>query len=77
MKFHPSWKFYLNIILCLTNLWMFIQSGNKISFWISAFCCLCSIPIWKSEKFLFDITQKEQAIKKAFEDKKKEEDVNF
>lgn len=72
MKFRPSWKFYLNLGLCLLNLWVFVQGGSKSSFWISAFCCACSVIVWKSEKFVFDLNQ--ETLKKAFEKAKKEEE---
>lgn len=78
MNFYPSWKFYLNLGLSLLNLWIFVQDGNKFSFWISAFLCACSVIIWKSEKFVFDLNQ--ETLKKAFEKAKKEEeseDVDF
>lgn len=78
MKFRPSWKFWLNVVCCLLNLLMFVISAHKPLFWISVLCCVFAVLVWKSEKFIFVLET--EALKKAFEKAKKEEeseDVDF
>lgn len=78
MKFRPSWKFWINVVNCLVNLFLFVMSKNDLFFAMSIFCCACALIVWKLEKLLFDFEQEQ--LKKSFEEAKKEQedkDVDF
>lgn len=70
MNFKPSWKFWVNVLATIMNLTLFVQTGDKLCFWLSAVCCFFSLMVFKAEKAMFAINQR---INAAF-DKQKEKD---
>ena len=72
MKFKPGWRFWLNVVLCLFNLGVFVLSKSMLTFGVSIVCCVCAMIAWKLDRALFDFTQEQ--LKNSF-DKKENKDV--
>lgn len=74
MKFRPSWRFWMNVICCLLNLWMFVVSGSLFTFAFSVVCCFFALVAWKADHIMFDFQQ--EKLKRSFNKQKKEEDTD-
>jgi len=72
MKFRPSWKFWVNVVITLLNLLMFMFTGSIFIFDVSIVCCIFALLIWKIERLGFDFEQ--ERLKRSFEKQKKEQE---